>query len=281
MPEHATLPDSVEDVTVSVIIPFASRYTPREMLSEAVESAEGQVGVDTEVIVVEDEEQRGPAWARNVGLERADTRYVAFLDGDDVWKTTKLKEQLHRMQTTGAGMCVDGDVDYTPTEFAGALLTGETFGLTSSILVDTARTDARFDETLERREDHLYMIEVAAEVGVCFRPDTFDARKYEDGLSKHVDSSPKQIDRFFETVRDRVPAVEQFERQYYQNAYVYLGRSRHADGRYGTAIRYFARSLRYGPNLLAVGAIGLTLVQGASDYLTRPARRIVPGGTHD
>lgn len=270
-----------EDLTVSVIVPYAEQFTPREMLEEAIESIESQVGVDTEPIVVEDEQERGPAWARNVGLDRAETRYVAFLDGDDVWKETKLVEQLRRMQVTGAGMCVDGEVEYSPTDFAGALLTGETFGLTSSILVDTEQTDARFDETLERREDHLFMIEVAAEAGVCFRPDTFTARKYEEGLSQHVDTSPEQIEAFFEKLVDRVPAVAQFEQEYYQNSYVYLGRSRHGDGQYLTAMRYYVESMKYGPNLVAVAALGLTVLWGTYDYLTRPARRLLAGGTHE
>jgi glycosyltransferase involved in cell wall biosynthesis len=279
MSEHAT--PTPDGVTVSVIIPFCAKYTPREMLDRAIDSVEAQVGVDTEVIVVEDEDERGPAWARNVGLERADTRYVAYLDGDDVWDEDKLERQLDRMAETGAGMCVDGDVDYDPIEFAGALLTGETFALTSSILLDTERTDARFEESLDRREDHLYLIEVAAEAGVCFCADTFVAGKYEEGLSKHVDTSPEQIQGFFELVADRVPAVGRFEDEYYQNAYVYLGRSRQAEGKYLAALGYYVESLRHGPNVLAVGAFGLTLLEGAYDYLTRPARRLLAGGTHD
>lgn len=276
-----SLPEDFEDVTVSVVIPFCEKYTPPEMLEEAIESVESQRGVDTECIVIEDEEERGPAWARNVGLDRAETRYVAFLDGDDVWRETKLVEQLRQMDATGAGMCVDGETEYDPIAFAGALLTGETFGLTSSILIDTEQTDARFDETLNRREDHMYMIEVAAEAGVCFCPSTFEARKYEEGLSKHVDTTPEQIEQFFEDLLDRVPAVEQFESAYYRNSYVYLGRSRHQDGEYWAAIRYYLESMRHGPSLIAFGALGLTVARGAYDILARPARRFLARGTHD
>jgi glycosyltransferase involved in cell wall biosynthesis len=270
-----------EGVTVTVVIPFCAEFTPREMLEEAIETAESQVGVDTEVIVVEDEDQRGPAWARNVGLDRADTRYVAFLDGDDLWEETKLRDQLRRMDETGAAMCIQGETQRDEVEFAGALLTGETFGLTSSIVVDTERIDARFDEALERREDHLYLIEAAAQGGVCFVPDVFTARKYEDGLSNHVDSSPEQIDAFFQKVVDRVPEVEQFRRPHYQNSYVYLGRLRHQDGEYGTAVRYYVEALKYGPSINAVGALGLTVLRVLYDYPLRPARRILGEGAHE
>lgn len=281
MSEHPPTDETAEDTTVSVIIPFCETYTPRELLEKAIDSVESQVGVETEVIVVEDDDERGPAWARNVGLDRAETRYVAFLDGDDVWDETKLVEQLGEMEATGAGMCVDGERDYSPIEFVEALLAGETFGLTSSIVLDTEQTDVRFDETLPRREDHLFMIEVAMDAGVCFSSDTFFARKYEDGLSKHVDTSRDQIDRFFETVTERVPEAERFERLYYQNAYVYLGRSRHDEREYWTALRHFGESLRYGPNILAVGATGLTILAATYDVLSRPVRRLTGRGIHE
>lgn len=278
---ETTLSESSEAPTVSVIIPFCDEYTPQEMLDEAVESAESQVGVDCEVIVVEDEEQRGPAWARNVGLDRAETRYVAFLDADDLWKETKLREQLERMDTTGAGICVDGEEAYDPLEFAEALLTAKTFALTSTILIDTDQLDIRFDETLERREDHLFMIEAASKAGICYSTDTYTERLTEQGLSNQLDSSPQEIDKFFETLVDRVPAVNQIEGAYYQNAYVYLGRLRHEDREYRAAIDYYIESLRYGPSILAIGALGLTLLKMMYDYPTRPARRLLSITTHE
>lgn len=265
-----------EGAIVSVVIPFCEAYTPREMLEEAVDSAQSQTGVDTEVIVVDDEDQHGPAWARNVGLERAETRYVAFLDADDLWKETKLREQLQRMDATGAGLCVDGDVEYTPIEFARALLTAETFGLTSTILIDTEQLDIRFEETLDRREDHLFMIEAASEAGICYSTDTYTERLTETGLTNELDSSPEEIDKFFETLVDRVPETERFEHPYYQNSYVYLGRLRHESRDYRAAMQYYAESLRYGPSVQAIGAAGLTALKMASDYVTRPARRILP-----
>ena len=271
---HAHTP--LTEATVTVIIPFCETYTPREMLDEAIESVEMQIAVDTEVLVVEDNDEQGPAWARNTGLDRAETRYVAFLDADDTWFETKLRDQLQEMHRTGAGLCVDGDVEYSPLEFIGALTTGDVFGLTSSILIDTEQTDVRFDESLERREDHLFMIEAAADAGVCFVPKTFNDGTHEDGLSNHVDSSPEQIQRFFWNVVDRVPEAAQFRRPYYQNAYVYLGRSRHFDREYTRAIQYFIQSVRYGPNVDAVGATGLSLLAMAREYSTVSANRLLP-----
>ena len=281
MQRTAAAQDGFEDETVSVIIPFCDVYTSDEMLTQALRSVEEQSGVETEVIVVEDPDERGPAWARNAGLERADTRYAAFLDADDVWRQEKLRRQLREMKETGAGMCVDGREEYSPVEFVGALLTAETFGLTSSITIDTEQVDARFDESLERREDHLYMIEAASQGGVCFTPDTFIARDNEDGLSKHVDSSYEQIVEFFRKVTGRVPEAERFRRPYFQNSLIYLGRLRLEDGEYPAALRYFVESLGYGVSVKGVGGIGLTLLTAVYRLSRRQIRSRLAGGAHD
>lgn len=271
---------SIAETTVTVVIPFCEVYTPRSMLEAAIDSIENQKLVDTEIIVVEDEDQRGPAWARNTGLDRAETRYVAFLDADDTWYETKLHDQLQALQATGSGMCVDGTIDYEPLEFIEALLTGETFGLTSTLIVDTDQTTARFDESLERREDHLYMIEIAAEAGACFLPETFNNGTHEGGFSNYVDSSPEQIETFFLKVVDSVPEAARFRQSYYQNAYVNLGRNRHFDGEYRRALDHFIESLQYGPNLDAVGAIGLTIFAVIKNYVGRLVSRMQSSGVH-
>jgi len=270
-----------EDEAVTAIIPFCEEYTPKRMLQDAIDSVENQVAVDTEVLVVEDNEQRGPAWARNAGLQRAKTRYVAFLDADDIWKETKLRAQLRRMADTGAGMCVDGETKDSPVEFVGAVLINETNGLTSSILIDTEQVDARFDESLQRREDHLFMMAAAMQGGVCFLPKTFIDRTHEDGLSNYVDSTPAEIDEFFQMVVDIAPQAAKYKQTYYKQSYVYLGRLRHFDKEYRAAIRHFIESLRYGPSVDAVGALGITLLTMLYEYPMRSARRLGAGGTHE
>lgn len=264
-----------DDETVTVIIPFSEEFTPREMLEEAIETVEEQVGVDAEPLVIEDEEQRGPAWARNRGLERAETRLVAFLDADDLWHERKLLRQLRRMEETGAGMCVEGPPGITTTEFIEGVLTNEIFALTSAIVVDTDRVDTRFCESLPRREDHLYMIEVAADVGVCRVEDLFEARKYEEGMSTRVDKTPEQAEAFFELVVERVPEAERFREAYYHEVHIEIGRWRHKDEEYWRALQQFRRSLEYGVSVKAIGAVGLTVLAMAYRVPLRTGRRLV------
>lgn len=50
--------------------------------------------VDPRVRLIEQPKNRGPAIARNAGLERAEGRWIAFLDSDDLWLPTKLERSI-------------------------------------------------------------------------------------------------------------------------------------------------------------------------------------------
>lgn len=104
---------------ISVIIPF---YSNREWLEEAIDSVEKQTYTNFEIILINDgsseniddlfnahnkiiyieQENKGAAVARNVGIERATGDYVAFLDADDLWEPRKLENQLKKMIETQA-----------------------------------------------------------------------------------------------------------------------------------------------------------------------------------
>lgn len=101
---------------VSVIIPF---YSEIKWLEEAVESVLSQTYTAFEIIVVNDgspendqsflekynnrikyykTENKGPAHARNFGIEKAAGEYIAFLDSDDLFCPTKLEKQVNLME---------------------------------------------------------------------------------------------------------------------------------------------------------------------------------------
>lgn len=53
-------------------------------------------------------EGRGAALARNTGIKAAKSRYIAFLDADDLWEPPKLEMQLKFMEKTGAAFSFTG-----------------------------------------------------------------------------------------------------------------------------------------------------------------------------
>ncbi len=98
--------------TVSVIIPY---YRASQTIARAVESALGQTVGPYEILIIDDgspedatgaikqfgssvklirKPNGGVASARNLGIERAQGEWIAFLDADDYWEPLKLERQL-------------------------------------------------------------------------------------------------------------------------------------------------------------------------------------------
>jgi teichuronic acid biosynthesis glycosyltransferase TuaG len=57
---------------------------------------------DSRIQLIKHSRNRGPAGARNTGLEMAQGRFIAFLDSDDMWLPTKIEKQLLFMSEKNA-----------------------------------------------------------------------------------------------------------------------------------------------------------------------------------
>ena len=104
---------------VSIIMPA---YNSQEFIERAISSVSGQSFSGWELIIIDDassdssldiidkwtvsdervhlirlKDNSGAAVARNVGIEAANGRYIAFLDSDDSWFPNKLEQQLKFM----------------------------------------------------------------------------------------------------------------------------------------------------------------------------------------
>lgn len=239
--------------TVSVVIPYSPKYTPEAMLEEAKETVAAQT-VPTELVVVDDDGGAGPAAARNLGLDRSDTRYVAFLDADDLWEPDKLERQLDRMAETGAGICVQGEPMATD-EFVYRAFVGDLTAVMSSVLVDTDSVDTRFEAGLERGEDLLYVLEAASESGVCLCPELFTRRLHEGSVMASGISAEaflKHDKRFAYLVSQRVPEAQPYLYTYYVQTFTQAGTLAHEEGDYDRAVDYYLRALRISPHPMTV-----------------------------
>src|SRR6202167_244827 len=117
------------DLQVSIIIPTYNRCA---MLLEAIDSVLAQSSTAFELIVIDDGstdgtsehlarldksirieriEHRGPAAARNRGVELARAPLIAFLDSDDLWAPAKLERQLAFMRANpGCAICQTNEI---------------------------------------------------------------------------------------------------------------------------------------------------------------------------
>lgn len=137
-----------DDLTVSVIIPV---YNGESFLAEALQSVLNQTLSPDEIIVVDDgstdqsaqvvaslaasvalpirylhQENKGPAAARNRGIEQAHGDVIAFLDADDLWDRHKLEIQLPRLKSNPECEVVWGRLQVFTKNKESAMVKSET-----------------------------------------------------------------------------------------------------------------------------------------------------------
>jgi glycosyltransferase involved in cell wall biosynthesis len=249
---------------IDVVIPFSPAHTPHEMLDRARDSVHGQK-VQTNIILIEDEEGAGPAWARNQGLKKSSERYVAFLDADDHWRQKKLYAQLDAIQRENAAISITQteNTNYTHNinsfsnekKLVKDIVLGKSSSFTSSILIDRRKTDVMFNEEIYRREDHLFVLEAICDGGIAYVPEPLTLiEKHDRGLSQ-AGSPGKQLDahaEFLAKATDLYPWLTEevylFERRFWREKYHRAGRGYHYQGEYDKAASYLWQSLREVPH---------------------------------
>ena len=132
---HMPAAIGVNQACVSVVMPV---YNAASTLRAAIETVRTQTFQDWELLLVDDcstdqspeiieqyarDDERvralrmssnaGPAATRNLGIESARGRYIAFLDSDDLWLDSKLEKQIKTIEQYKAAICFSSYYKFT------------------------------------------------------------------------------------------------------------------------------------------------------------------------
>jgi glycosyltransferase involved in cell wall biosynthesis len=225
---------------VTVIVPS---FNCGHLVTEAVESILAQTLRPEAVIVIDDgstddtgrrladyrgqiqyvrQANRGVSAARNLGIERACSEFIAFLDADDVWHPRKLELQLPLLLTRPALGLLGTRVYPWPTQVHPKVpeqpgeeqispipwdrLATQNHLVTSTILIRRSIFDRTggFDLSLQGPEDHDMWIRVAELTGVAnLNLPLTGYRETPGSLSKHARRMEQGMLRILDKIDER------------------------------------------------------------------------------
>ncbi len=275
-------------ISLSVIVPA---FNAVRLLPEAIGSIRQQGWPGLEIVVVDDgsaddtarilnelpggdlvlirQPNRGPAAARNRGIEAARGEWIAFLDADDLWLPGKLSTQMNALQNSSdAAFCYGDAVCRDPQggEFRRRvralhrdllldLLVGPEFG-TGSVLVRRGCFEAigLFDPELRTGEDWDMWIRLAGTYRGCYVPKPL----YEYRTPERADKYPSELlERCTLRVIQKALARPEIARRWpivtarsgklYAWHYSVLAKSHLRQKRFGSFCRLAAASIRVHP----------------------------------
>jgi glycosyltransferase involved in cell wall biosynthesis len=255
---------------VSVIIPT---YNAKALLVEAIDSVLSQTLTDFEVLVIDDgstdgtakavkaiddsrvhyyyKDNGGASSARNVGLDKAEGQYIAFLDSDDLYTPDYLKTMVSALEndsdygvayTAVTNHYSDGTArDYRTGYCCSGWVTKELFDhffLSQTCVVRAPLAKTQFyDEQLDLAEDVDYFLQLSCKTKFLYVPQAQMIRRMRseslsqaNGIPKIPEKKIRVLERFYyELGGDRfIPkrfALKRFSRQYRK-----MGRAYHRLG---------------------------------------------------
>ena len=278
---------------VSVIIPT---YNRRKLLVRAIDSVLKQTLRPLEVIVVDDHsdfdvkqylnhfyknniikviinpKNFGAAKSRNIGVGRANSEYVAFLDSDDYWNPVKLEKQMEIAKAhpdAGLIYCDQWIVDKTKTiheshkklidrDIWNYLLQGWTAPNTSTLLFkkDVFQKLGGFDSELTSCQDHdLWMRLALRDIKVKHSPErlSYFTQEAENRISLNYYNRVKGAEKFLDKWKEEIivsqgPKYYNWFRNDYLNKVVFpIFSSAIKNRHFITALKIYAEYLVFNP----------------------------------
>ena len=235
---------------------------------ETLNSVYSQTYTNIEVIVVDDgstdktkelvlsykddiiycyQENKGPAAARNLGINKSSGKYVAFLDSDDLWMESKLAKQInfleenieYKLAFTNVELINEkGKYLYThynkvpkqKTKLIKSLFLGKIAMNTPTIVVKKSIADEinGFNENLPVKEDHFFLMSVANGYKLFHFKEPLVKRRINDSsLSQNVKSENllNLINPFIDASIEKFSYLLKYKNRIYSLIYMSMGKS--------------------------------------------------------
>ena len=185
------------DNTAPLVSVVMAAYNAQNFVEAAIESVIAQTMTDWELIIVDDgsydstysraealaerderihllrnEVNSGVAITRNTAINRAQGKYIAFIDSDDVWHSEKLERQLAKVADTGSQICYCSCsiIDHKGLKLGEDYIVPESVGLEdllkenylwcSAVLVETEQVRKFMFNTEYYHEDYVLMLQL-------------------------------------------------------------------------------------------------------------------------
>jgi len=247
---------------------------------------------DSRIRLLRNVGRRGAAATRNVGVEAARGRWMAFCDDDDLWAPDKLPAQLAGLETAGAGwsctaeITVDSDLQVTAHQRLnreGMRLLANTNvipGGGSGVVADSTllREAGGFDESLSNAEDWDLWIRLAqrAQLAIVDRPLLAYRR-----LPRAKSTNVRGMTTSFDTVLSRYGALPSPELDYARARYL-MQQGAHSGKRLRSSAAYLSLAVRHRSPVDGLRAVAVLGWPNAMHQIQHGrARRRIPSGWID
>jgi glycosyltransferase involved in cell wall biosynthesis len=219
---------------------------------------------DENVQLITHDQNQGAAEARNTGIDTAQGEYVAFLDADDTWASTKIKQQLDVFEhgEEDLGLVYTGFVQYELNgsewrrypQAKGDIyieeLERDRVHPTSTVMVrrECLERVGGFDASLPSRQDYDLWIRITEHYEVDYVDDILvDKCEQPDSISKDFESRIAGDHAVFEKVQERAADLRFWARsRIFSYHHHVIGRDYESNGNRLKALKHLGLAiLRY------------------------------------
>jgi len=195
----------------AVVVDDGSTKENQGRLSDALQAAK-----DPRTSYHQFDKNLGVAAARSFGLSQVKTRYVAFLDADDLWYPKKLKKHLKYMKRKGAGFSFTSYVNLNERKNTGhrrtppkrvtydSLLKQNVIG-NSTVMIDLDKVKLPKIPDLRRRQDYAFWLAIlkSGEIGYGYRKPLTIRRLMAGSLSSNKLIAAKDTWKMYRHIPDQ------------------------------------------------------------------------------